>query len=70
LVFEDSRKTDKFGIPVTMFGEVPEIFYKMFGRVTKLAAMIDIRMLELLKRSMTIRNPPSPAFMALRWKSG
>jgi hypothetical protein len=49
LVFEDSRETDKFGIPVTMFGHVPEIFYKMFGRVTKLASLIDIRMIELLQ---------------------
>jgi hypothetical protein len=48
LVFEDARETDELGIPVMIFARVPEILYAMAGRVTKLAGLIDIRMLALL----------------------
>jgi len=47
-VFEDSRETDDFDIPLSFFGNVPEDLYSMAGRVTKLAGLIDIRMLHLL----------------------
>jgi hypothetical protein len=58
-VLNDFRETDKFGIPIDMFGYVPEIFCKMFGRVTKLAALIDIRMPELLH---ALDDNPQPTF--------
>ena len=47
-MFEDSRETDDLGIPLSFFGKVPEDLDSMAGRVTKLARMIDIRMLHLL----------------------
>jgi hypothetical protein len=58
-VLNDFREADEFGIPINMFGDVPEIFYRMIGRVTKLAAMIDIRMLELLQ---ALDDNPQPTF--------
>jgi hypothetical protein len=47
-VVDDFRKADEFGIPITMFGYVSELFYATIGRVAMLAALIDTKMLELL----------------------
>ena len=41
-------KEDTYGIPENMFGQVPEVFFGMLGRVVMVASMLELRLLDLL----------------------
>jgi len=49
--------SDKYDIPDGVFGEVPDDFYGLVGRVALLAALLDDRLLSMV---WALRNEPQP----------
>lgn len=42
------RVTDRYGIPENMFGEVPEDFYALVGRIALVSTLVEDRLLGIL----------------------
>lgn len=56
---------DRFGVPDNMFGPMPEDFYSAVGRVVLIAALLEVKLVDLLN---TLDRVPQTTHARQAWR--